>query len=97
MSVCKVLADSFKNFTYRIIVNGSPWVNSFARPLTLFCRVIYRIFARHLQNLNRAGTIPGVRFAIAGNIKYNREKLTVADNDSLRKWEVEYEYDAGTG
>lgn len=30
-------------------------------------------------------TIPGVRFAIVGNIKYNREKLTVADNDSLRK------------
>lgn len=41
--------------------------------------------------------IPGVRFAIVGNIKYNRKKLTVADNDSLRKWEVEYEYDAGTG
>mgnify|MGYP007073651065 CR=1 FL=1 len=29
--------------------------------------------------------IPGVRFAIVGNIKYNRKKLTVADNDSLRK------------
>ena len=42
-------------------------------------------------------TIPGVRFAIVGNIKYNRKKFTVADNDSLRKWEVEYEYDAGTG
>lgn len=85
MSVCKVLSDSFKNFTYRIIVNGSPKVNSFERPLTLFCRVIYRIFATHLQNLNRVETIPGVRFAIVENIKYNREKLTVADNDSLRK------------
>ena len=79
LSVCKVLSDSFKNFTYRIIVNGSPLVNSFERPLTLFCRVIYRIFATHLQNLNRVETIPGVRFAIVGNIKYNREKLTVAD------------------
>lgn len=47
--------------------------------------------------IQQVETIPGVRFAIVGNIKYNRKKLTVADNDSLRKWEVEYEYDAGTG